>query len=71
MMIETKTVKTTSAKSKKTKVKKQSRTVHVLLSITDDELSRLHTTLDYYAAIFNDYAAWFVENKTTNTQSII
>ena len=45
----------------------QSWTVHLLLNLIDDEKKRLHQTLSYYGAIFNEYSQWFVENKTTHT----
>lgn len=47
--------------------KKQLRTVHVTLDITDDEYNRLLTTLATYGAIFEEYGKWFVNNRTTNT----
>lgn len=47
--------------------KKQARTVHIPLCLTDDEVSRLISTIELYGKIFNEYSKWFVDNKTTNT----
>lgn len=44
-----------------------SRTVHVLLDIVDSDKARLLKTREIYACIYNQYAQWFVDNKTTNT----
>lgn len=45
----------------------QARTVHVPLCLTDDEVSRLASTVELYGKIFDVYGRWFVDNTTTNT----
>lgn len=45
----------------------QARTIRIPLTLTDDEVSRLASTLDIYGALFDTYGKWFVDNTTANT----
>lgn len=43
------------------------RTVHVMLDVDEDTRTRLESTLDIYARVYNRHAEWAVEHRSTNT----